>query len=208
MIKLYGFGQSRSFRALWALEESGVDFEYTNIRIGSSDEGGSQHPSYLKINAQGKVPTLVDGDLVLTESAAILNYIGSLIPEKQLVPNQTPAARAKYDDFCFFVLSDLEQPLWSKGKHSFVLPEEHRIEAMFETVKFELSRSMKALDHYMEGKEFVLGDQFSCADILLAQTLNWADRFEFDVPKQYLEYRDRLYQRPACQRAIAKTKSK
>ncbi|MGI9282810.1 MAG: glutathione S-transferase family protein [Endozoicomonas sp.] len=208
MIKLYGFGQSRSFRALWALEEVGVDYEYTNVRVGSTEEGGSQHSSYLKINAQGKVPTMVDGDLVLTESAAILNYIGSLAPEKALLPSLTPAERAQYDDFCFFVLSDLEQPLWSKGKHSFVLPEEHRIESMLKTAQFEFSRSIIALDHYMEGKDYVFGQQFTCADILLAQTLNWANRFEFDVPEHYLDYRDRLYQRPACQRAISATKSK
>ncbi|KEQ12251.1 glutathione S-transferase family protein [Endozoicomonas numazuensis] len=208
MIKLYGFSQSRSFRALWALEEAGIEYEYSNVKIGSPEEGGTQNPSYLKINPQGKAPTMVDGDLVLTESAAMLSYIGSLAPEKALLPGHTPAERARYDDFCFFVLSDLEQPLWSKGKHSFVLPEERRVEAIFETAKFEFKRSLKALDHYMEGKEFVLGDQFTCADILLAQTLNWANRFEFDVPEFYLEYRDRLYKRPACQKAIAATKSK
>ncbi|MRI31772.1 glutathione S-transferase family protein [Endozoicomonas sp. OPT23] len=204
MIKLYGSGQSRSFRAVWALEEAGLDYEYQHVKIGSPEEDGSRHPSYQAINRQGKVPTLVDGNLTLTESAAIVNYIAALAPGKQLMPADSAAAKAEYDEFCYFILTDLEQSLWSKGKHSFVLPEEHRIEQMLSTVKWEWQRSLSALDKIMEGREFAVGDNFTCADILLAQTINWADRFQFDIPQQYLDYRDRMYLRPACQRAKTK----
>lgn len=206
MISLYGSGQARSFRGLWALEESGLDFEYHHVRIGQSDEGGSRHPSYLAMNSQGKVPTLVHDDLVLTESAAIVSYIAALVPEKRLVPDETLAARARYDEFCYFVLTDLEQPLWNTGKHRFVLPEEHRIPAMFETTKWEFKRSLAALSYYLDDQVYVLSDRFTCADILLAQTITWAERFEFELPQKYIAYRDRLYQRPACQRALEKTK--
>ncbi|MET4695994.1 glutathione S-transferase family protein [Endozoicomonas lisbonensis] len=201
MISLYGSGQARSFRALWALEEAGLDFEYHHVKIGQPDEGGSRHPSYLALNSQGKIPTLVHDDLVLTESAAIVNYIAALAPEKQLMPLVDNAMRAKYDEFCFFVLSDLEQPLWTTGKHRFVLPKDYRVEAVLETAQWEFKRSLKALDQYMDGQEYVVGNHFTCADILLAQTINWALRFEFEVPEPYQEYRERLYQRPACQRA-------
>ncbi len=202
MIKLYGSGPSRSFRALWALEEAGLDYEYQHIKIGSSEENGSRHPSYTAINRQGKVPTLVDGELILTESAAIVNYVARLA-DKQLMPRSV-AEKAEYDEFCYFILTDLEQPLWSKGKHTFILPEEHRIEQMFATVKWEFKRSIAALDKQMEGRDYAVGNRFSGADILLAQTINWAERFEFEIPQKYLEYRDRMYQRPACQRAVVK----
>ena len=201
MISLYGSGQARSFRALWALEEAGLDFKYQHVRIGQPDDGGSRHPSYMALNSQGKIPTLVHDDLVLTESAAIVNYIAALAPEKQLMPLDDNAMRAKYDEFCFFVLSDLEQPLWTTGKHRFVLPEDYRVEAVLETAQWEFKRSLKALDQYMDGQEYVVGNRFTCADILLAQTINWALRFGFEVPQPYQEYRERLYQRPACQRA-------
>ena len=184
------------------MEEAGLEYEYQHVKIGSSEGGGSRHPSYLAINCQGKVPTLVDGDLILTESAAIVNYIAALAPEKQLIPAESPAEKALYDEFCYFVLTDLEQPLWSKGKHSFVLPEEHRIEQMFTTVKWEWQRALASLNNTMEGREFAVGDCFTCADILLAQTITWAERFKFDIPQQYLDYRDRMYQRPACQKAL------
>ena len=206
MITLYGSGQSRSFRALWALEESGLPFEYMHTRIGHPDPEGSQHPSYLKLNAQGKVPTLIDDSLQLTESAAIMNYIAALVPDQQLIPNQSIAQRAKYDEFSYFVLTDLEQPLWTKGKHSFVLPENQRVSDVLETAKWEFKRSLKALDQFVEGKDFVFNDRFSFADILLAHTFNWADRFEFELADHHIAYRDRLYQRPACLKALDKTK--
>ena len=75
--------QSRSFRALWALEESGLVYEYVAIKLfgDSADADSAQNAAYLTLNVQGKVPTLVHQDLVLTESVAILNYIASQAPD-------------------------------------------------------------------------------------------------------------------------------
>jgi len=182
MIKLYGSGHSRSFRALWALEEAGLDFEYIAVTpdlLASAD--------YKALNAQSKIPTLVDGSLVLTESAAIVNYAASLSAQT-LVP-ESHAARAEYDDFCYFVMTDFEQPLWTKGKHAFVLPEEQRKAEVIETATWEFAKSQTALQQRK---------QFSMADVLLAQTLNWAQRFEMDVAPELLAYKDRHYGRAAC----------
>lgn len=191
MIKLYGSGHSRSFRALWALEEAGLDFEYIAVTpdlLASAD--------YKALNAQSKIPTLVDGSLVLTESAAIVNYAASLSAQT-LVP-ESHAARAEYDDFCYFVMTDFEQPLWTKGKHAFVLPEEQRKTEVIETATWEFAKSQTALQQRMGKREFAVGEQFSMADVLLAQTLNWAQRFEMDVAPELLAYKDRHYEREAC----------
>ena len=82
-MKLYGMQQSRSFRCLWALEESGLQYEYIPIklRINKEDPDSAQNPAYLSINSQGKVPSLTDGEMILTESVAILNHIGRNAPE-------------------------------------------------------------------------------------------------------------------------------
>lgn len=206
-MKLYGMGQSRSFRALWALEECGLEYEYVNttLRTDGSDTDSAKHPNYLELNAQGKVPTLVDGDLVLTESFAIVNYIARNAPESGLLPKVSTPAYAKLDELCYFILAELEQPLWSKGKHMFALPEECRIPAMFDTAKFEFDKAVRALEHLLgnQDKEYVIGNSFCIADLLLAHTFNWAIRFEFDVPEKYIALRDRHYQRPAAQRAMA-----
>ena len=189
-LKLYGFGPSRSFRALWALEETGLAFEHIEaaLRKDATLENSAKHPNYLALNSQGKVPTLVDGDKVLTESVAIVNYIARLAPESKLIPTS---------------VSELEQPLWSKGKHLFALPEEQRVPAMFDTAAFEWAKAVRSLDALLDESEFALGDQFSAIDILLAHTFNWAQRFEFDVPEKYISLRDRHFARPAAQRALA-----
>ena len=126
-LKLYGFGPSRSFRALWALEETGLAFEHIEaaLRKDATLENSAKHPNYLALNSQGKVPTLVDGDKVLTESVAIVNYIARLAPESKLIPTSV-SELARYDELSCFILAELEQPLWSKGKHLFALPEEQR----------------------------------------------------------------------------------
>ena len=206
-MKLYGMGQSRSFRALWALEESGLDYEYINttLRTDNSESNSAKHPSYLELNVQGKVPTLVDADLVLTESFAIVNYIARNAPDSGLLPKISTPAYARLDELTYFILAELEQPLWSKGKHMFALPEEVRIPAMFDTAKFEFDKAVRALDHLLSGtdSEYAIGNSFCIADLLLAHTFNWAIRFEFDVPDRYIALRDKHYQRPAAQRAMA-----
>lgn len=203
-MKLYGMGPSRSFRCLWALEESGLAYDYIalDIRAPAEQANSGQNPDYLALNTQGKVPTLVNGDLVLTESAAILYYIARCAPESGLLPNASMDVYAKLDELVIFIMAELEQPLWSNGKHRFALPEEVRIPQMLETANFEFAKAVKTLDHLLPDSEYAIGNQFSLVDILLAQTFNWAIRFEFDVPQKYRDLRDRHYQRPAALRAL------
>ncbi|MGB0495073.1 MAG: glutathione S-transferase family protein [Kangiellaceae bacterium] len=208
-MKLYGMGKSRSFRALWALEESEIEYEYIAVEFGSRDKNGTLSDEYRMLNSQGKVPTLVDGDLVLTESGAMLNYIASSSKSKSLIPSNNPIARAKYDEVICFVLSDLEQGLWSSGKHRFALPEAQRVPEMLSTANWEFNKAIKALETKFDPSKpgspaFVLGDNFSMADILLAHTLSWAESFKFDVPESLLTYKNKMYYRPACKLAIEK----
>jgi len=87
----------------------------------------------------------------------------------------------------------------------FALPEEVRIPAMLDTAKFEFDKAVRALDHLLPPTDsgYAIGNSFCIADLLLAHTFNWALRFEFDVPDKYIELRDRHYQRPPAQRAMA-----
>ena len=204
MIRLYGFQQSRSFRALWALEESGLKYEYVQVKLRTDAEipDSAKNPKYLAVNVQGKVPTLVDGDLKLTESVAILYYIARSAPESGLLPKASMDVYARIDELACFVLAELEQPLWSKGKHAFALPEAQRIPQMFETAKFEFAKALNALEQLRDDGEYAVGESFTIVDILLAHTFNWAMRFEFELPQKYIDLRNRHYNRPACQRAL------
>jgi len=166
------------------------------------DSNGAKSPEYLKLNPQGKVPSLKHHDFVLTESAAILNYIDALA-DGRFIPSESKS-RAKYDELAFFVLSELEQPLWTTGKHKFAIPEEHRVEQILETAKWEFDKALNAFDQLVNLDEFALGDSFTFADILVAQTFNWADRFGFTLPAKHLQYRDTMYARDAVVSAIAR----
>ena len=203
-MKLYGMQQSRSFRCLWALEESGLQYEYIPIklRINKEDPDSAQNPAYLSINSQGKVPSLTDGEMILTESVAILNHIGRNAPESGLLPIGDLKMQAKHDELVAFVLAELEQPLWSKGKHTFALPEQYKIPAMLDTAKFEFTKAVSALDRLLSSTEYAIGEKFSIADILLAHTFNWAIRFEFDVPQRYVDPRNQHHERPSVKRAL------
>jgi glutathione S-transferase len=197
-MKLYGMGQSRSFRVLWALEESGLKYEYIAVDFGDKSS------DYKNLNFEGKVPTLVDGDLVLIESGAIINYIAAHCQVLNLIPATDIKKRAKYDELCCFVLTELEQGLWTNGKHRFALPEEHRVPDVLNTSTWEFNKAIKTLQNMFDGESYVLGDNFTMADILLAQTLNWAERFKFTVPENLLAYKNRMYARPACASALKK----
>lgn len=175
MITLFGSGQSRSFRALWALEEAGLDYDYQPVRIGRRGANGTQTEKYKQLNSQGKVPSLKHDDHVINESTAILNYIAALSPDRQLMPFKDIKQRAYYDEICSFVITELEQPLWTNTKHSFVLPKEHRIAEVLETAHWEFSKPVHALEAYLNDVDFVINNTFTMADILIAHTLQWAE---------------------------------
>jgi glutathione S-transferase len=205
-MKLYGTQKSRSFRCVWAAEEAGLDYEYIEVALGSTEPNGSQTDDYRKLNFQGKVPTFCDDQVTLTESAAIVSYIAKMHPEKNLIPVDNTPERAFYDQLAFFVLSDLEQALWTNGKHRFAIPKEYRVADVLPTTHWEFAKSQKALVKLIgeHPAKYALGDQFTMVDILIAHTLNWAESFKFEVLPNLLEYKNRLYSRPACIAALKK----
>jgi glutathione S-transferase len=197
-MKVFGWPNTRSLRVVWALEEAGASYEYLPVNL---TRGEGRRPSYLSVNPGGKVPALQDGDLVLTESAAICNYVGDRHPASGLTPRCGTRERARYDKWCFFVLSELEQPLWTIGKHRFAIPERYRIPAVVETAMWEFSVAAKVLNSQFDGP-FALGEQFSAADILIGHTLAWAEAWNVPVGhERLLEYAQRLRERPALIRA-------
>lgn len=208
MITLYGSGQSRSFRAVWALEEAGLDYKYIKLQFGSDQNNGSLNKNYRAKNSQGKVPTLVHNDFVLTESGAILNYIARLKPETSLLITAEDGIEqmARFEEMRDYILTELEQPLWSNGKHRFALPPDYRIDAMLKTANYEFRKAINSLPQFFEGGSFALAkagiERFTLNDILLAQTLHWAERFKFSLPQELIDYRDAQYRREACQRAL------
>ena len=198
MLTVYGCANTRSSRVLWAMEEAGAEYEYVAVDLRA---GAGWKPEYLALNPGGKVPTLVDGELVLTESAAICTYIGDRFPASRLTPPVGSPERARYDQWCYFVLSELEQPLWTMAKHLFALPERRRVPAMLDTARWEFAVAAKVLAGGLGRREFIVDGGLTAADILIAHTLAWARTFELPLEHDHLvAYAQRLLARPAWAR--------
>lgn len=202
MIELFGNVATRANRVHWALEELEVPYRFYQIDFARGDH---RSPFFLNLNPAGKVPVLREGDLVLTESAAICNYLGEKFPEKNLVPAGGTRLRAHYDQWLFFVLSELEQPLWTTGKHKFAIPKEYRVPDVIPTAHWEFKQAATLLSQGLGGNPFILGEQMTMVDLFIAHTLVWAKKFQFSIELPHLEdYLQRMKQRPALARILKK----
>ncbi|MEK7899569.1 glutathione S-transferase family protein, partial [Burkholderia contaminans] len=153
-MKLYGFAGTRSQRALWGLKELDADFEFISVNLL---QGEHKRPEFLRLNPAGKVPVLVDGDLVIPESAAIVLYLADKYPQKALLPVD-PALRAQAYRWVMFAVTELEQPLWRITRHSFIYPPEKRSPADIELAREDFRTMAAILDKHLEGREFIVGD--------------------------------------------------
>ena len=197
---LYGCAMTRSTRVAWALEEAGLDYLYTAIDIKA---GEGFKPPFITMNPSGKVPAFVEDDLILTESAAICIYIADKVPDKGLVPAVGTKERALHDQWCFFAASELEQPLWLIAKHTFVFTPDQRHPEVIPSAEWEFKRQLSVLAQGLGDKTFILGEQFTVADILLSHVLTWASRgLKMDLGHGNLSaYPKRTQSRPALAKA-------
>jgi glutathione S-transferase len=199
MMTLYGCPQTRSARPAWALEEAGAEYAYVVVDLM---KGEGRTPDFRAINPGGKVPALVDEGLTLTESGAICTYIGDRFPESGLTPPPGTAERAKYHQWCFFVIGELEQPLWTIAKHRFALPADWRVPQIEPTAAKEFAVALGVFEQGLGENTYLLGDRFTAADILAALTLNWARKAQV-LPEspRVTGYLERTLSRPALERA-------
>ena len=200
-MKLYEFGPTRSIRVRWTLQELGVPFEATTVNMLA---GEHKSPAFLKINPAGKLPALVDGDLMLTESIAIVLYLAEKYPEKGLIPAGL-AQRAELYRWLLFAATELEQPLWRIARHTNVYPEEKRLSAEVALAREDFKPMAAVLEEHLKGRQFVMGKSVTVADFALAYTLDWANEIHLlDGFPQTKAYMERMYARPHAPMRIAK----
>ncbi|KVF54212.1 glutathione S-transferase [Burkholderia cepacia] len=199
-MKLYGFAGTRSQRALWGLKELDADFEFVSVNLL---QGEHKRPEFLRLNPAGKVPVLVDGDLVIPESAAIVLYLADKYTEKALLPVD-PALRAQAYRWVMFAVTELEQPLWRITRHSFLYPPEKRSPADIELARDDFRTMAAILDKHLEGREFIVGDTLTVADCVTAYLIDWAGECNLiESFPQLRAYLERLYARPNAPQRIA-----
>ena len=199
-MKLYEFGPTRSIRVRWTLQELGVEFESIRINLLA---GEHLQPKFLKINPAGKIPVLVDEDLVLTESVAIVLYLADKYSNKGLIPTDLKE-RAQVNRWLLFAATELEQPLWRIARNTMLYPEDQRLPADVVLASQEFKAMAAVLEDHMQRRQFLVGDTVTVADFVAAYTLDWAneDRLLDDCP-QLLAYMKRMYARPNAPQRIA-----
>ncbi|KVD66278.1 glutathione S-transferase [Burkholderia ubonensis] len=199
-MKLYGFAGTRSQRALWGLKELDADFEFISVNLL---EGEHKRPEYLRLNPAGKVPVLVDGDLVIPESAAIVLYLADKYPQKALLPVDL-AARAQAYRWVMFAVTELEQPLWRITRHTMLYPPDKRLPADIALAREDFVNMAAILDRHLDGRAFIVGDALTVADCVTAYLIDWANELKLiDAFPQLQAYLERLYARPNAPQRIA-----
>lgn len=192
MMKLYWSPRSRSFSALWLMEETGLRYERVLTDITT---GAQKTPEFLAINPMGKVPALKDGDAALGEAAAICAYVAERYPQANLAPPPGDPRRAKYLQWLFFSPTCIEPALIQIFT---------KIDVPASTAAWgSASQVFDVLDAALDKAPWILGDAFSAADIMIGSGLNFAVRMFKMVPSRasFDRYIDRCAARPAFQRA-------
>src|SRR5206468_907274 len=129
-----------------------VEFELINVDVA---KGEHRHPEFLVLNPAGKLPVLVDGEFVLTESVAIVLYLAEKYPEKGLLP-KGPRARAEVNRWLLFTATELEQPLWRIQRHTVGYPPEKRLKAEIPNARQDFLEMAAVLEKHMEGRQFLV----------------------------------------------------
>lgn len=202
MLKIYHSPLSRSMRVIWLAEEIGLAYQTHNLKMFSS---AMQQADYLAIHPQGKVPAIDDDGFVLWETSAIFDYLITKYSDGALIPPRDTPLGAKTVQWINFAENPLTIIMGEVVAHNGVLPAERCIPALVER-GHELAPDLIAIvEQALEGNDYILGQQFSAADIMLGFGLTIAQYLGFvsDSTPNTLAYCQRLVQRAAYQRAAA-----
>lgn len=199
-LTLYGMSKSRALRSIWAAEEIGIDYEH----VPTSFAGESKAPEYLALNPNGRVPTLVDGDLVLFESMAINLYLakkygGALYPDN-------PADEARAIQWSIWGLSEIEPLQMELVVNVLMRSKEDQDQAAMQGAAKALQRPLKVLDGVLADRPYLLGDTFSIADLNLAAVMALLAMVKHDYSEHsnVKRWADACYGRPSYAAARAK----
>ena len=192
---LYHAAPSRSSIVRWMLEEVGEPYD---IQLLSLSKGEQLTPAYRAINPMGKVPALAHGDVVITEAAAICTYLADEFPAAGLnVPIGDPR-RGPYLKWLFFGPSCIEPAIMDRAAPRKEEPRRGMLGyGDFDTV-------MEVVAKAVEPGPYLMGEQFTAADVVVGSTLRWGLLFKL-LPErpEFTAYVARLSKRPALQRAVA-----
>ncbi|MFC4671930.1 glutathione S-transferase family protein [Seohaeicola nanhaiensis] len=198
-MKLYFAPDTRAVRIAWLLEELGLPYDLHRMTLGDK---AMRSPDYLAINPMGRVPTLVDGDVTLSESGAIVEYLLARHGNGRLVPPVESPAFADYLQWLHFAEGMIMPQINVIMVETVFLPPERRNEVNVKRALKLLNQMLGAVNAHMEGRDYLAGD-FSGADIMCGHAVLVSERLGADLSDKpnLPPYIARLAARPALQKA-------
>ena len=174
MMKFYGTSKSRSARSLWALEELGVKYEHIATEVSKA-----KSPENLKINPNGHIPALDDDGVVLWESMAINLYLAEKYGKGSLWPASVEDHGRAYQ-WSFWGITELEGHFLTLLTHKMFLPPDQRDEKKANDAVNALKAPLNVLDAALKGRDYLLGGNFTIADLNVAGVLTFGTYVKFD----------------------------
>lgn len=189
---IHGPTQSRALRAMWMANELGVEFD---VATESFRGGETRTPEYLAVNRAGHVPAIQDGDFSLGESCAINIYLAK--KHGKLMPSGLQD-EARVLEWSFWVMTDVEKHALNFLFHAAALPEDQRDASIVEQAVKDLQWPLEVLNRHLDGRDWLVGDDFSVADLNVAAVLMWIRiaRFDFSAFPNVKDWLGRCLSRP------------
>lgn len=186
---LYHCPQTRGGTTHWMNEELGAPCDVKLVDIRKNEQ---KAPAYLAINPMGKIPALVHEGVAITECAAICAYLADVFADKGLAPPTDDPKRGAYYRWLFFAPSCIEPAMLDKLSG-------HERQNPGSAGHGSVSDVLSAIDSALENGPYLLGEQFTAADVVFGATLNFAMMFgAFEKKPLYTNYTERLMARPAA----------
>jgi glutathione S-transferase len=175
MIKVHGTARSRAGRSLWAAEELGVNYEHVPVAVPDT-----RKPEHLKINPNGHIPAIDDDGTIVWESMAINLYLAEKYGKNTLWPPTVEQHAASYQ-WSFWAMTEIEPPIMTIFLNRIILPAEQRNEKAAAKAVEDLKKPLKVLDDHLHNREYLLGKEFTIADLNVASVLSLAMFVQLDL---------------------------
>lgn len=203
MIKVYHAPATRSARVLWVLEELGVPYETVSLTYPPR----VHHPEYQDVNPINTIPTMVDGQVHLTESLAICEYLARTYGPKGLIPEAADPLFPQYLQFFHYGEATLAPPLGVMVRYSFREPPERRLPQAVDDARETFVERLEPVRRAIANRPFLAGETLTLADVSVGYALALAERLRIgdQFGPEVQSYLDRLKALPARQRAYERT---
>jgi len=203
MLTLFYAHNTCSLASHIALEDSGAAFEAKRLNFAENEQ---RKPEYLKINPKSRVPALVTDQGILTETPAILVYIGQSFPKANLIPANDPFRLGQIQSFNSYLCSTVHPAHAHRVRGYRWTDDEAAMETMKKKVPQNVSECFDLIEReYFKGP-WVMGPDYSIADPYLFTIARWLEADGVD-PKRFpkvLEHRNRMAERPAVKKVLAR----